>query len=180
MSFWGWSLGSKRTQALPESRLYIYFTPFDVPVSFSLSLPLSSFYFSFFFILFPSLLRFSSPSLVPLPPFALRFAVARVARRTAGNKWPLMDFLDVCARAAELRCSQAGSRKYGGTLNYRNRCLSLFLLYSISLALSISVPLFRSADHSCATLSRMKSFHRRPHGRVVVCACSWRTFHLRQ
>lgn len=121
-------------QALSESRLYIYFTPFDVP---------------------PPLLHLS------LPPFFLPFSrsISRLFdslsqsewHGAVGNKWPLMDFLDVRSRA-ELRCSQEclGPRKYGGTLNYRNRWFSsLPLLLSLSLALSYrSFPVLSVLDRS--------------------------------
>lgn len=97
------------------------------------------------FLLFSFFFYFSA---LPSSP-ALRSAVAGVARRTAGNKWPLMDFLDVCARATELRCSQTGPSKYGGTLNYRNRCspplsLSLFPFSTVSICASLFLPFGRS------------------------------------
>lgn len=72
------------------------------------------------------------------------------------------------ADAAELRCSQEcpGPRKYGGTLNYRNRWLSSHCCLSFSLQ--------HSTDRSCTILSApMKTFHSSPRGlpfcRSPVC-----------
>jgi len=75
---------------------------------------------------------------------------------TVENKWPLMDFLDVRSRAdadaAELRCSQEclSPRKYGGTLNYRNRCSSSRLSLYLPLSFFLSFPSFLNVQQITA------------------------------
>lgn len=128
----GSSPASRRTRRHSWNLVCTFILPpstFPLPTSrsFALFLHLSLFLFSSF-----DLLCLSPPP--ALPP--LFDSLSQLEwHGTAGNKWPLMDFLDVRSRAAELRCSQEcspGPPKYGGTLNYWNRWLSSHLSLSLS------------------------------------------------